>query len=105
MNLFEYAATSEAKRAIDQVEENADEQWFIFTTAIVQRLALSGRRFTTDDVWSVLAKSGLTTHEPRAMGAVLRNASRDKIIVATGDYVRSERVECHARPIMVWRGV
>lgn len=55
--------------------------------------------FTTDDLWKAFAHPP----EPRAMGAAIRQARRDGLIVGTGEYVKSMRRECHARPIPVWR--
>lgn len=55
---------------------------------------------TTDDIWN---ECGTTVHEPRAMGAAMTKARRLGFILPTGSYRKSERPECHARPIQIWR--
>lgn len=64
-----------------------------------------GYRFTTDELWHYLGGTDLTTHEPRALGAVIRGAKTAGEIRGTGRYVTSIRPECHARPIPVWERV
>ncbi len=36
------------------------------------------------------------------MGAVMKRAQKNGWIKPTGQYVMSERVQCHRRPVMVW---
>jgi hypothetical protein len=59
------------------------------------------QEFTTDELWHALGK--LTPPEPRAMGSAMQAAKRRGLIVATGNYRQSERPDCHARPVLVWR--
>ena len=90
------------EEAINRVELNADPQWFDAAMRAVKRLALGRDTFTTDDVWEELQYVSNTTHEPRAMGAVMRNAAKTGIITATSGYRTSQRSECHGRPVRVW---
>jgi hypothetical protein len=90
--------------AIDQAEDHAHAEWLAFALLTVKHLALLGSEFTTDAVWERLDHYGVTTHEPRAMGAVIKRAVRDGLIVPTGRYVKSARKVNHARPIPVWVG-
>jgi len=39
------------------------------------------------------------------LGAVMKAMARDGAIRATGEYRKSSRVDCHARPVAVWRVV
>lgn len=94
------AAFAAADLAIDGVEVNADVTWLDVARGIVRAMP-PGREFTTDDLWSQL--DGVRTHEPRAMGAVMRGLQRDGDVVNTKQYQPSARAECHARPIPVWR--
>jgi hypothetical protein len=87
--------------SIDAAEDHADPQWYRSAFVTVKSLGLLGAEFTTDDVWAYLVS---TTHEPRAMGAVMRQAVRDGFIESTGRYIKSKRPECHMRPILVYRG-
>jgi len=91
--------------AIDRAGRHADSGWLdaaldaIHTLAIDQNIC-----FTTDEVWHLLEAGNVEPpREPRAMGAVMRTAQGRGIIRATGEYRKSRRVECHGRPIMIWR--
>lgn len=110
-SLFEWAieeqqatATKAADEAIARAGSNADPLWKQAAFDAVCHIALHRRvQFTTDEVWELLDEQGIrATHEPRALGAVIRMASKSGIIRATGQYVKSKRVECHGRPIMIW---
>lgn len=94
--------TNYTQLAIDQVQEHANPDWLDTARRIVVVLAHSGRPFTTDDVWDELAKHSTVTHEPRALGAVIRNAARMGLIRSTGTYVKTRRREAHSRPIPEW---
>lgn len=63
------------------------------------RLRTRGDTFTTDDLWAVFAHPP----EPRAMGAAIKAARVEGLIIAEGVYRKSTRAECHARPVAVWR--
>jgi hypothetical protein len=112
-DLFQWAAeqakpTAEqaADEAIARVGSNADPGWVRSALDAVRSIALTRSRFTTDDVWELLERRGVqATHEPRALGAVIRMASKKGIIRSTGEYVKSKRVECHSRPVMVWEAI
>jgi hypothetical protein len=89
--------------AINRVEANADHVWLTGATEAVRMLARTRDEFTTDDVWNRLDNAGYQPpHEPRAMGAVMRQAARDGLVVKTDRVRNSVRVECHARPVAVW---
>lgn len=88
--------------AIDRVDRNADEEWKREAYEMVCVACSRYTEFTTDTIWSMLARTSLTTHEPRAMGAIMRKAQRDGLIKATGQYTTSTRPECHKRPVMIW---
>lgn len=95
---------AEARRrrdeAVERVGTNADDEWKRRALDAVRVLAESGQNFTSDDVW---ARVG-SPREPRALGAVMRDAQRRELCVPTPDYRPSARPECHARPVRVWRG-
>jgi hypothetical protein len=100
------AATKARDKALEQVERNADPLWKRNAWSVLLMFARTGDTFTTDDVWEYMNKHGMETpHEPRAMGAVMVKACRRKIIEPTDRYVKSQRPECHRRPIRVWQGV
>lgn len=103
MQLDLLAAQVAKVEAIERVERNADEQWKRYTLGVIQGLAMMGGEFTTDDVWQQLEGAPVQTHEPRAMGAVIKQAAAAGFIKATDGWATSQRPECHGRPIKVWR--
>lgn len=88
--------------ALARVDDAADPEW----KDVARELVLSiepGIEFTTDRVWSLLDERGATTHEPRALGAIMRALALRGEIENTKRYQPSSRPECHARPIPTWR--
>lgn len=96
-----HVATS--REAIDRAERNADDDWLTAANATVRRLAFTHDEFTTDDVWAVLDRLPVDTHERRALAAVMRRAARRGLIATTDRYTPSQRTACHGRPVRVWR--
>ena len=90
------------EEALTAVEGAADQRWMESCHEIIRLLAFSGNKFTTDHVWQMLEERGLSTKEPRAMGAAIRKLANKKVIVGTGEYWNSARPECHSRPVKVW---
>lgn len=97
-------AAAEAARdaALQQVAEHTPSLWLHQAVGAVQLLAGERQYFTTDDVWDLLDSA---PPEPRALGAVMREQARAGLIVATDRTQKSRRVECHARPVRVWRSL
>ena len=91
-----------AEEAIQQAEAHADKAWLDAARRTVARLAELGIPFTTDAVWEQLDALDVHTHEPRALGAVMRQAARDGLLTNSGRYVKSTRADCHSRPVPVW---
>jgi len=90
-------------QAVQQVGDNAEPAWFQSALDTVKILAERKEPFTTDDVWDLLKTRQTTeTHEPRAMGAVMRQAKSIGLVAPTSEYRLSRRIECHQRPIRVW---
>ena len=107
-SLFDEAlAAVVTAEAIKQVEENANQQWMHFALKVVKALSNQFYGFTSDDVWEWMQDiyPEFTTHEPKAMGAVMRKASKLKICAPTGQYVQSKRPSAHCRPLRVWKGI
>lgn len=97
------AAKAAALRAVN---DNADPVWKRNAKHAIYDLAQTRETFTTDDVWVLLHKRGEETpHEPRALGALMNAAAKKNLIVSSGDWVESNRHECHRRPIRVWRSL
>lgn len=101
-------ATVARDEAMAQVDYAADEYWKeaqeIVVLDICKDLGFAGK-FTTDLVWKYLEDlfPEATTHEKRAMGPAMARMARKKLICATDEWRESEREECHARPVRVWK--
>lgn len=103
-----YAKKSEAAAdtAIQTAHDHASDGWKIEARKAIDRVALKLATFTTDDVWKVLTDREIgETHEPRVLGALMREAARDGVCEATMQFRKSERVACHTRPLRVWRSL
>jgi len=88
--------------AIQRADDHANEAWKKLAAMAVEALSLRGRPFTADDLWDEIEVFGVSTHEPRALGAIMRQAVKSGQIRNTGTFVKSRRPECHQRPIAVW---
>ena len=106
-SLFDPVAAIEARdEAIGRVDRNADPVWKQQAQTIVRNLAHRLDELTTDDVWQALNCAGVDVpHEPRALGAVMQSAARQNVIAATDRVRQSQRPECHARPVRIWRSL
>lgn len=102
-DLFDAAVAEQAAdEAIARAHDNADPRWTERALDAIWDLAVDNATLTTDDVWAALAHVDTQTHEPRAMGAVMRVAAGKGWVYASDDYRKSERAACHARPLRVW---
>lgn len=100
-NLFDTAEAITAE-AINRAGTNADQTFVKAAKQAVMICVNKGDHFTTDQVWAILDGWNISTHDNRALGAVMRKASAKGIITNTGNYRKTERKESHRRPITVW---
>lgn len=89
--------------AIRRADEHADADWKQAAYQAVADLALFCDYLTTDDVHERL--EGVSTHELRALGAIMKRAARDGLIAPTDRYLPTLRASAHARPVRVWRSL
>ena len=94
-----------ANKAIDKAAAGADAEWWAAARLAIRALCNRGTPFTTDAVWFLLDRAQVKTHDPRALGAVVRAACKDGLIRPPGEYHKSIRKECHRRPLAVWQPV
>ena len=87
--------------AIDRVGEAADPEWMDAAHSAAMQLVNTRHEFTTDDVWALIPP-GMSTPEPRAMGAVMRALARSGFVRNSQRTARSTRPECHRRPLTIW---
>jgi hypothetical protein len=97
------AGRAAADASIAQVAAAADPTWARLAVLAVVAVATAHEEFTTDDVWTWLEACSVTTHEPRALGAVMRTKRAKEVATPTERYRPSDRPECHARPVRIWR--
>lgn len=105
--LFDTGGAIRARdEAIARVEANAREDWKTSARRTIRWIAFTHDEFTTDSVWRVLDKLSVEPpHEPRAMGAAMSSAARDRWIEKTDRVLNSVRVCCHRRPLAIWRSL
>ena len=88
--------------ALEAVEAHADADWKHAALEAVRLCAQQMPDFTTDQGWKVLSRTDSQTHEPRAMGAIMRQAVSLGWVKPTDQYRPSDRPDCHKRPVKVW---
>lgn len=93
------AERDRGEQAIRQAGENAPADWLIEAFGTVRLLAETQAKFTADDVWRMVG----APPEPRALGAIMRQAKREQLCEPTDMFVTSERR--HGAPIRVWRSL
>ena len=96
MNLFDLA-----DEAIARAEAHANEEWSETFYKTICLFADEGLWFTSAEVCAAMPDD-VSTHEPRAIGAVLRRAKRNGLIATTDHY---RQTGSHGRPQRVWRPV
>lgn len=101
---FPSPPTLEQDEAVARVIIGASDFWLERAATAIKELTLTGDgAFTTDDVWALLDDWKIQRpSEPRAMGGAIKTAQSNRLIKATGNYIRSTRPENHGRPVMVW---
>ncbi len=90
--------------AINRVEANANAEWRVAAYKACCLCAQQWIELSTDDVWELMDAlfPDCRTHDPRAMGAIMRQAARAGKIEASGEYFKSRRPQCHGRPVAIW---
>ena len=101
--LDEALAIWERNIAMDVVDMAADADWRATALRAVEEVARQKTHLTTDDVLEVLAQSGQTTSELRALGPVMMRAAQAGWITATDRFVNSAAVSRHHAPKRVWK--
>jgi hypothetical protein len=103
------ASRAEAARdhAIERVERHANELWKEAALSAGYRVCREQPLFTADDIWRILDtyEESAWTHEPRAMGAILRQMALDGACEVTGRHIKSVRVSTHRRPLAEWKSL
>ena len=90
---------------LESVYRNADERWKDAAGAAVTSLAKDRQEFTADDVWELIDGTDVGTHENRAMGPVMRAASKAMIIQRTDRTIKTRRPSRNKGDVRVWRSL
>lgn len=90
--------------AIRRVSAHAEPDWKSLAVEIGYELAGRRSTFTSEDI-SDLIPPHVTTHEPRAMGAVMTRLRRAKVIAPTDEFVMARSRVGHGRPSRVWESL
>lgn len=93
---------STKQEAMQQVYDNANEEWKTRAYLAVMRVAAKQVELTTDDVWEMIP-SGVETHERRALGPIMVLAAKNGLIEKTGQWIETKREAAHQRPVALWR--
>lgn len=94
--------------AIAQVQRNANPEWLEAFRQALERVARSQHRFTSDAIWEEFERQSNrpSQHEPRAAGAVVVKAIKDRVIFpVTNLFWKSNRSTCHHRPKQVYQSL
>lgn len=94
------ARGAKALRKVDRTSP-----WVLTAESVIGRLAVSLREFTSDEVWAELDRCQIRVpaEQRRSIGAAFKALQARGTIVATEAHRLSKRVECHGRPVRVWR--
>lgn len=94
------------RAAVDAIAESHAEWIALHALPALRAVCTRGGvrgTLTSEDVWAELAaRKAPTPPDPRAMGAVVRQAHRQGIIAPTGRFTQGTRPEAHGRPVAVW---
>lgn len=90
--------------SIAQVDAAAHRHWKDCAFIAVMAVALEREEFTTDHCHQKLLDlhPEAWTHELRAWGAIMRDASSEGICCSTDRFWKSARPVAHRNPKMVW---
>lgn len=103
-DLFDQIAASRDE-AITRVDAHADVDWKAAAYATGIRIAEREEYLISEDIWQALVDAGVHTHEPRAMGAVMKRLSHDKVIAPTDRFITSPSPLGHGRPSRMWESL
>lgn len=90
---------------IEAAYQYADMDWKKIAADAVRKCAQTMPEFSSDDVWALINKTGVTTHENRAFGAIMQSASRAGMIKATNTIMPSKRPKLHGSLTRVWQSL
>lgn len=94
-------ARREQAAAIKRAEQAADEEWRYRALDALYHLALGNSEVIANDLWQHVEKP----REPRATGALMKQAAKRGWIAPTDRFVTVPSITRHAAPVRVWRSL
>ncbi|HEX7828668.1 MAG TPA: DUF87 domain-containing protein [Thermoanaerobaculia bacterium] len=91
--------------SIQAAHEHADETWKQTAYAAIVCIARRQAKLTADDVWEELKGSTPTTHEPSALGPLIRVAANKRVIRKLPGELVKTRFERRHRELQVWESL
>ena len=106
-HLYDINRAEQAKeKSIAQVSVATPPEWRSEVLRALYMICRERAEFTTDDVWWQLDQWRVQAPpESRAMGGVMRLGLLRGWCKPSGKYQKSIRVECHRRPVAIWKSV
>lgn len=95
--------TDELHELLDATLDNAQDDWRRTADRAMEYLIRRRQEFAADDLYALLDGVGVTTQEPRAIGALFNAYARRGEIVWAGSFRHSRRKNQHRRLLKVWR--
>jgi hypothetical protein len=90
---------------LQAVYENADPDWRQTAAVALRFAAQTQAEVTVDDVWDLIDQFDVETHEHRAIGSVMSNGGRDRIIERTNRTAITRRPTRNRGDVRVWRSL
>lgn len=91
-----------ADAAAQAAEDAADPAWRWAAKVFLREAIRSGEPFTSADITERLRESGFSTRDGRALGAIIRSASRAGLIKPTGRVLTSPLPDHHSGLSREW---
>ncbi len=90
---------------LQDVYENADPDWRQTAEVALRFAAQTKPEVTVDDVWDLIDQFDVETHEHKAIGPVMKNGGRDRIIERTNRTAITRRPTRNRGDVRVWRSL
>lgn len=89
---------------MERARAHSNPEWWRVMLICVREVARRQPYFTTDDVERYRREHypNHTTHEPRAIGPLMKECAKLEYCRRTGDWFESTQRQCHRRPMMMW---
>lgn len=88
------------QEGIEVAYQYANVDWKQIASDSVRQCAMTMPEFSTNDVWYLINRTGITTRTNRALGAIMQSAARSGMIRKQG-YIASGKA--HNSPIILWQ--